>query len=86
MTRYTNKKNLVQLQKEVRANGKSIPCKLRGGIQINLVLVISVAKNDCINPTAAFIHPNRPDPLMQVPNATQFQIADTACQYNKDVK
>ena len=66
---------LVQLQEEVRANRKSIPSSLDGGSQEHIGLGTYASIYACINPNYVFTCPSHPGPLVQIPNATQLQIA-----------
>ena len=66
---------LIQLQKEVHANGKSVPSSLGGGNQGHLRLVKYAATYAHTNPNAVVNRPTHPGSLVKVPNATQFQIA-----------
>ena len=70
---------LVQLLKKLRENVKSVPYSLGGDAQGHLGLVTSAATYACIDPNAVFTHPAHPDPLVQVTNDTQFQIAKAVC-------
>ena len=67
---------LIQLQKEVRVNRKFVPSSLGGGAQGHLGLVTSTSTYARINPNDVFTRPAHPVPLVQVPNATQFQISE----------
>ena len=55
---HPNYKTLSQIQKEVRANGRPVPCGLVGGHLGHLGLVTPVTTYTRINTTVAF---NRPD-------------------------
>ena len=78
---------LVQLQKEVRANGRSVPCRIGGDNQGRLGLVTSTATYARINPATIFDRPTtHPVPPTQIYGATQYQIQNTIRQYNEDVQ
>ena len=81
-----NYENLAQLQKEIRANGKSVPSNLGGGTQGHLGLVTSATTYARINPNAAFNRPVHPGTLVQVPNATQYIIAEAVRQHDADLR
>ena len=81
-----NYENLAQLQKEIRANGKSVPSNLGGGTQGHLGLVTSATTYARINPNAAFDRQVRPGTLVQFPNATQYIIAEAVRQHDADLR
>ena len=82
-----NYETLAQLQKEVCANGQSVPCSLGGGNLVHLCLVTPVTTYAHINPTAAS---NRlayqPALPAHVQGDTQYHIQDTIRQYHDDVR
>ena len=82
-----NYETLAQLQKEVRANGRSVPCSLGGGNQGHLGLVTSAATYARINPETIFDRPTtHPAPPPNVNGATQYQIQNAIRQYDEDVR
>ena len=82
-----NYETLAQRQKEVCANGRSVPCSLRGGNQGNLELVTSTSTYARIKPETIFDHPTmHPAPPTQINGATQYQIQNVIRQYDEDVR
>ena len=53
-------KSLAKLEKEIKANGKSVPSTLRGGSQGHLGLVSSASAYDRVSHGVPFIRPTRP--------------------------
>ena len=76
---------LVQLQKKVCANEKSIPSSLGRGAQGHLRLVTYAATYAKINQNAVFVRPTHPIPLVQVPNATQSQIYEALRLHKENI-
>ena len=76
-------KNLINLQKEVRASSKSVPCNLGGGNQGHLVLVTFNKTYARINPASILERPIHPVPLYDISKATQYQIAETFHIHNE---
>jgi hypothetical protein len=65
--------SLAKLTKECKANGKSVPTTLGGGLQGHLGLVTSAVAYKRSAPGTPFTRPNLPV-LANLAEATQFQI------------
>ena len=59
---------LIQIQKQVWANGKSVPSSLGRGAQGNIGLVTSVTTYARINQNYALTRPTHPGPLSDMTN------------------
>ena len=82
-----NYETLAQLQKEVRANGRSVPCSLGGVNQGHLGIVTSTSTYARINPETIFDCPTtHPAPLPQINGATQYHIQNAIRQYDEYVR
>ena len=65
--------SLAKLEREIKANGKSVPSTLKGGSQGHLGLVSSAQSYDRISPGVLFARLALPD-LPDLSNSTQEQI------------
>ena len=69
--------SLAKLEKECKANGKSVPTTLGGGTQGHLGLVSSAIAYDRVSPGVPFNRPALPVlPDLTLPGITQFQITE----------
>ena len=78
-------RTLVQLQKEVCANRKSVPSILGGSAQGHLGLVTFASTYARINPNSVFTRPAHPRPLVQVTNATQLHISKAVSLHKENI-
>jgi hypothetical protein len=76
--------SLAKLEKECKANGKSVRSTLGGGIQGHLGLVSSALAYDRVSPGVPFIRPALPV-LPDLANATSAQIAEARQTYTDNM-
>ena len=75
--------SLAKLEKEIKANGKSVPSTLGGGFQGHLGLVSSYNAYDYVSPGVPFIRPVNPI-LQDLTDGTGAQIATARQLYAKN--
>jgi hypothetical protein len=77
--------SLAKLQKECKANGKSVRSTLGGGTQGHLGLISSAIAYERVSPGVPFLRPALPV-LPALENATQFQIAQARQIYDEQLE
>jgi hypothetical protein len=77
--------SLAKLTKECKANGKSVPTTLGGGLQGHLGLVTSAVAYEQSAPGTPFTCPNLPV-LANLAEATQFQIGEGRHTFSEETK
>jgi hypothetical protein len=77
--------SLAKLEKECKANGKSVMSTLGGGHQGHLGLVSSIPAYERVSPGRPFLRPALPPPPTGMENNTQYQIAEANRIYTTDL-
>ena len=79
-------KDLITIQRQIRANALTVHTVLGGGHHGHLGLVCNAATYALIPNTQPYVRPNAPGPLIPIAGATQFQIQQQRDQHSEETR